>query len=262
MNVVRLSPSQVNMFTRCGAAWYFRYVEGLKSPPPSASMVRGKAFHRGLEENYKQKLETHEDLPEDYVMDVYSEVFDLESHIVAWKEGEDPGKMKDVGYAMLHAYQENVAPGVQPSNVETPFQVACEIGDDIREPKRHFVFDGRVDLIDDTGKIIETKTSSRKVSAPKPDHVFQATAYAFGFRDETGETEAGARIDYAVGGKTAHVMSYPFEISEGKLLFLHNQVVAVARAIANDVFIPNRTSVLCSPAWCGYYRHCVRQYGE
>ena len=68
--VLRLSPSSINMFLRCQYQWYLRYVEGLKVPPKSALVV-GLAFHKGEEINFSQKVETGEDLPLDDVLDAY-----------------------------------------------------------------------------------------------------------------------------------------------------------------------------------------------
>jgi hypothetical protein len=56
-----LSPSQVRTFLDCQARWWFKY--GLMLPETkSSSLALGLAVHRALELNFREKLETHEDL--------------------------------------------------------------------------------------------------------------------------------------------------------------------------------------------------------
>ena len=59
-----LSVSQVNMYLRCPLQYMFRYIEGLKLPPKSA-MTLGKSIHFGIEGNYRQKIDSHKDLPKE-----------------------------------------------------------------------------------------------------------------------------------------------------------------------------------------------------
>jgi len=58
----RLSPSQVNTFLSCPAKWYFRYALGL-AEPPTGTLALGTAFHSVLAANFRQKIETKQDLP-------------------------------------------------------------------------------------------------------------------------------------------------------------------------------------------------------
>ncbi len=54
-------PSQVRTFLDCQARWSFKY--GLMLPEPkSSSLALGLAMHRALEVNFREKLETQEDL--------------------------------------------------------------------------------------------------------------------------------------------------------------------------------------------------------
>src|SRR5512136_493838 len=56
-----LSPTQARTFLGCSARWWFKY--GLSLPEPkTSSLAFGLAMHRALELNFRQKLETREDL--------------------------------------------------------------------------------------------------------------------------------------------------------------------------------------------------------
>src|SRR4029077_531976 len=56
------SPSSFDMFRRCPYQWQQRYVKGRRERP-AESPVMGTAVHAGVERNYGQKIESHEDLP-------------------------------------------------------------------------------------------------------------------------------------------------------------------------------------------------------
>lgn len=261
MNVTRLSVTQVLMFTRCAKAWEYRYLIDGKPSPPSGAMIRGSAFHKAVEENMGQKVETHQDLPKDWVMDVFDDVYEDLVLETKWKENEDRGKVKDQGYDMLSEYHQTVAPTIQPVQVEQDFAVLKKVEDPANDVSEEFIVSGVVDLIDDKNVIIETKTSGRKVSKPKPDHVFQASTYADAYRIDTGNLESGVRLDYATAGKTPGVLQFPIEVTDSMIRFVDNQIEAVARAIALEIFIPNRGNMLCSPNWCAWYYRCLEDCG-
>jgi hypothetical protein len=56
-----ISPSQMDMFFRCGEQYRRRYVLG-EIVPPGVALVKGSAVHKAAEVNYRQKVETHVDL--------------------------------------------------------------------------------------------------------------------------------------------------------------------------------------------------------
>ena len=56
-----LSPSQVRCFFDCPARWWFKY--GLQLlERTNSSLALGLAVHQALEVNFREKLETREDL--------------------------------------------------------------------------------------------------------------------------------------------------------------------------------------------------------
>ena len=56
-----LSPSQVRCFFDCQARWWFKY--GLQLPErKNSSLALGLAVHQALEVNFREKIETREDL--------------------------------------------------------------------------------------------------------------------------------------------------------------------------------------------------------
>ena len=67
-----LSPTQVRAFLDCSARWWFKY--GLHLPEPkTGSLALGIAVHQALEANFREKLDTKEDLPIEGVTAVFRE---------------------------------------------------------------------------------------------------------------------------------------------------------------------------------------------
>lgn len=252
MQIDHLSATAINMYLRCPQQYYFRYCEGMKSPP-GAALTLGLSFHRGTAKNYEQKIETHEDLPIDDVLDVFSTQFDAGAHDTVWVENEKPGDIKDSGIVTLKEYQRVLAPTVQPVAVEQKFNLSFK--------KKDYKFVGYVDLVDDQDVIIETKTTGKKPAEPKFDHTLQLTAYATGYRATKKKKETGVRIDYAVNKAKPEVVSYPLEIGDGQIEFLWKLVARVAHGIESELWIPNRGSFLCSHRWCGYADRCEALLG-
>ena len=84
-----ISPSQLGMFTRCGEQYRRRHVLGERLPPGVAA-TRGTAVHKGAEENAKQKITTHVDLPVKDVVDIAANTFDEQvKHEGVWLSPEE-----------------------------------------------------------------------------------------------------------------------------------------------------------------------------
>ena len=73
-----LSPSQVRTFMDCQARWYFKYRLHLPDPP-TGNLALGRAVHAALGENFRQKVETAEDLPATGVLALYRLAWQQES---------------------------------------------------------------------------------------------------------------------------------------------------------------------------------------
>jgi hypothetical protein len=69
-----LSPSQVRCFFDCQARWWFKY--GLQLPErKNSSLALGLAVHQALEVNFREKIETREDLETTGVVCVFREAW-------------------------------------------------------------------------------------------------------------------------------------------------------------------------------------------
>jgi hypothetical protein len=252
------------MFTRCQACWYFRYRYwdekrqryGIIIPPRSA-MTRGWCVHKSLAFNFATKVQSHEDLPVDDVLDHYSTTFEEQSEETAWAESEDKGSVKDVGVRMLEHYQEAVAPDIQPVQVEYEFTVDMsweeKLGDETVE--KQMPFTGFIDLTTDKDVLIEHKTTGQTPKRPKGND------YWLGHEATQGKPPASARLDYIVGTKQPVVVSFESQIPEAQKRFLLNQIPRVVNAMESEMYYANRGNVYCTPNACGYWVLCHQIFG-
>ena len=182
-----LSASQITMYQRCREQYRRRYVLGERERP-GAALVWGSADHYAHEQNFAQKIDSHEDLPVADVEEAFAEGFDRaversggESEI-QW--GDDkPGTLKDDGTKLVAHYHRLVSPKVQPVAVEREFSLVL-----LSVP---VPIVGRID-VETAGPGIERKTARRAESQPKPDWRLQGLVY---------QLEHGRSVDFHVSVK-------------------------------------------------------------
>lgn len=214
-------------------------------------MTLGSCFHTGVAHNYRQKVESREDLPVEEVLDAFDTHFNLAKEDTDWGE-EKPEDTKDRGIGALKLYHQIVAPMTQPAEVEQAFSMSFQSVD--------WTFSGIIDVFDQHNIVIETKTTSRKPSQPKNDHKLQTYAYATAQKKKANST-ISARIDYAVAVAKPDIVSYDFPVNDTDQEFFLNLLSRVARAIELEIWIPARSGILCSRKWCGYWNECEKLIG-
>lgn len=246
---MHISATQINMYLRCPAQYYFRYVEGLILPP-NAAITKGWTVHRGIEENYRQKIETHEDMKLNDILEFTAAVFEEKAKETEWDE--DQGQVKDETIQLASLYHTDIAPAVQPVYVEQKIEIPLEDTDQ--------TLLGFIDVIDSEGYIRDTKTSKRTPPEDAATKSLQLSAYSLAYRKLTGETEAGVKLDYLVQTKTPKAVTLQTERTDDDLLRFMSIVQGVTNGIRNNVFYPITDNYLCSEKWCGYWHECHKLF--
>jgi len=245
-----LSATQLNMFLRCPQQYYYRYLEGLKIRP-SGAMVQGRAWHKALEANYEQKIESDTDLPLSDMQDIFADQFDegVEKEEIAFQENENPGKLKDQGVTIVETHHKVIAPDVHPVMVEQEFRVS--LGDD-------FPYDllGYWDLVDRDNVIIDNKAYSKTPSQGDLDKDIQLTVYSLGFRTSQNRIEKELRLDAVIKNKTPKAVQLKTSRTNNDCKWLLGLIEKVAEAVQSGLFYPNPLGWSCSPKYCGYYDKC------
>lgn len=241
---VVLSASSVATFLRCGQQWFYAYVERIVSPP-SIRQTLGVAAHAAIEHNMSQKSYSGTDLPEEEVLDSFSDHWDRLVVDVEDKQDEDPGKAKDSGSKLVRLHHREVAPGIQPFWVEEPVQFAVN----------GIPYSGTIDLVDDRNRIRDWKTTKR--TPTQANYLLQMTGYALAYRQLTGEVESEVVLDYLIRTKLPQYLPVASggPIDNTSIVKFADIVERVYSAIDAGHFVPNGlVNNACS--WCGYRNIC------
>ena len=208
----------------------------------------GVATHRAAECNYRQKVETKEDLAVEEVQVIFAEEFDQLADQTAWEDGESPGQVKDQGIEGVTLYMREIAPKVQPAWVEAGHEISLE----------NERFKVVIDLIDVLGRIRDLKTVSRTPPEEKVAKDLQLTTYAIAHRQLLGCPETGLFMDCIVRNKNVKVVSFKIpprtEVEIKRTLDLVNNV---AKAIREKIYYRQPHNFMCTPSGCGYYQICM-----
>jgi hypothetical protein len=161
-----LSPTQVRTFLGCSARWWFKY--GLSLPEPKISaLALGCAVHRALEANFRERIETKEDLEVCGVVGLFRAAWQEQMDQTEFRDDEDPAEIGSVGEHLVAKYMDEAAPSIEPAAVE--LDVAGTVGGvHVR---------GKVDLLDVHGRVVDVKTAASKPSGIAPDYAFQLATY-------------------------------------------------------------------------------------
>lgn len=112
-----LSPSQVGTFLDCQARWGFKY--GLQLPESkNSSLALGLAVHRALELNFREKLETHEDLDTAGVVTLFRDAWMEQVGQTQFMPDESQHEFRRLGERLVAKYMDEVAPKIEPAAVE------------------------------------------------------------------------------------------------------------------------------------------------
>jgi len=244
-----LSASQLNMFLRCPMQYRFRYIEGLRRPP-LGKWIQGGAVHEALAHNYEQKIKSHEDLKCSDVVGFMAAAFEArvkKEGEVDWEETL-PGDLLDQGLLVTQKYQKVWAPSVQPIAVELEQRI--QFGEGFPDLL------GYIDLINDSGLIIDHKVVARRTPQGDANNAVQLSCYGMMRSVATGVEDQELAFDCLVKTKTPKVVRVNTMRKPPDHAFLLKQMGEIYRCIMAGVFVPNTNGWHCSPKYCGYYGMC------
>jgi len=242
----QLSPSQARSFLNCSARWAFKYYLSLPDPK-SGAQLQGTAVHEAAAENFRQKLETREDLPAAGALAIFRDAWAAHRPEVDFRDDEDESELKAEGEQLTRQYLEDAAPGIQPAAVEMP--VAGMIGG-VRVR-------GYVDLLDTSGRVIDLKLKKRTPSGASFDEKFQLATY----RTLAPAASGAGRVDVLVKKSKPELIQIDYAVTPAELTMVERLYPQVQAAIRGGVFTPNRGSNLCSRKYCPHWRVCEREFG-
>lgn len=99
------------------------------SPKRGAALGLGTAIQAAILENFRQKIDTHEDLPTEGVVALFRDAWARERDQVTLAEDDDPADLREAGDVIARVYMDQAAPRIEPAAVEKP--VTDKIGNAI-----------------------------------------------------------------------------------------------------------------------------------
>jgi CRISPR/Cas system-associated exonuclease Cas4 (RecB family) len=240
-----LSPSQASTFLSCSAKWWFRYGLGLPDPP-AGGLVRGKAVHAIIEYALRAKM-AGVVLETGALSDCWDVAWDEAAESAQFQACEDVEGLKASGARLAQKYVAEALPETEPAAVEVPVS-----GTIAGVPVR-----GIADIVTTDGMVIDIKTASRKPSGLAADHALQLATYARLVPGASGET----RIDTLVSTKETQLIQIEHTPGDAGKRLVERVYPLVAEGIAGGLYLPNRSSSVCSRRYCAFADACEREFG-
>jgi len=242
--IQHISFSQINMYLRCGMQYWFRYVEGIKLPPPGA-VALGKSVHRAIEYNYQNKIMSGRDEALSTLQDLFVDTFREEAPNALWDEEKPENAEKD-GLGLVKTFRQEVAPETFPRAVEKEFNLTFQNVD--------YKLKGVIDVIDWSGIIIDHKTTKKSYTQDQVETDLQLTLYALA----QGTEDVG--FDVLVRTKTPKAQRLRSKRDDHTKQRALAIIAYVMDGIYKNTFLPARPSDWwCSPRWCGYWDLCQKE---
>ena len=206
-----VSPSRLSLWLKCPLAFRKRYIDGVQTLPTPALFV-GKVVHTVLAHVYKYRMSEHlcitEDLPR-MVADAWK--YNMEVEPCYFDDDAQEEKCRYQVLDLVTAYLDSIPIQQEmPSVIEKRYEVPLvdpSTGEDFGIP-----LVGIVDLVlqEECGHaIVDFKTASSS-SLCELQHELQLTAYAYCFRETTGQDELRCEVRQLVKTKTPKVNVYRF----------------------------------------------------
>ena len=253
-----LSPSTINQYLRCSAQTMFKMEVGPK--PPGIAFLYGRSYDDAINEDMGQKIDSHEDLPEDDVKDAFVTSWDKNKELTEFFAKDKPTEIREIGIKSIGQWTGEIAPTVQPSAVQKKLPIDF--------PSFDYNILQYADIITDDDRVIDNKTAARSISKNgdgsllvPADHRLQLTMYGMGFGANYGKQPKSLGLDYAIKTKAPKFQRVSWEPNEEDKELALNLMVRVGKGIENNVFIPNRSSFMCNKRMCGWWRECQKMFG-
>ena len=248
MSDFHLSYTSLQQYLTCPRQWRYERVDGVKKPV-SGALFLGSTIHSALAYHFKNSPFLEQTLL------FFQRVWEGRSALtegswngfIEWERSEQD--LKDLGLELLQLYLKEVAPKLKPVLVEQEFTRNIN----------GVPFVGRLDLIDQSGRVIDYKVKGRfwadpKVRARELALDLQPTAYAYLLG---GPIEF--RYDFLLKTKIPSLQFQTVRVNREKMDWFGNELLpSIVDSILKGTFFCNPTTWHCSEAWCPYWKICGR----
>ncbi|MDO8470695.1 MAG: PD-(D/E)XK nuclease family protein [bacterium] len=260
---LRLSFSQLMTYVRCPEHYLFRYIFGIRTPSGKA-MKQGSALHDAIAEGYMRKMEEgrapsipqaqemYRKLLRKHLEDYYEELergsFLITKEFLAKERKVSSSDLLDAGTRGIAVYKKEIERRTDPLFAEEPFEIPL---------RNNIELVGRIDLVDTSHILHETKTTKKKPVLQQTSLDPQLAFYQFAYEYLTSQKPKSMVKDFLIlGKKDAFVVRYPVRKSEIGKNSLFRIIDAISFAVRNNVWycVHTADSWVCSQGWCGYFK--------
>ena len=254
-----LSPSSITQYLKCSAQFMFRKTIGAK--PPGIALLYGKSIDEAINIDMEQKIDSRENLPTDDIKDAFVTEWDSNKNDAEFHPTDKPDSLREIGIDSVGNWSETIAKEIQPKAVQK--KLAVEFDD----------FDFNIlqfaDVITEGGVIIDNKTAGRSIPVSKVtdilliphDHRLQLTMYDIGYEVNESVRATGLGLDYLIKNKKPKIQQARWKPNKQDRQYVLGLMEQVANGVKKEVFIPNRSNMMCSKKFCAYWRECENKYG-
>lgn len=247
----RMSASKAGLFLDCPLKYKYQYVDNAVGFQGNIYTAYGSSIHAALAFNFKQKITTRKDLPEEKVIEFFKSDF---------KKGVDSLQKIDFsvsemqtmllsGENCLFNYMKVVAPTLQPAFVEEKMEIT------LKNFPITLVFIW--DMVTEDDIIIDFKTVGKawkvQYSESKINNNLQSILYSAGFRKKFGKVEK--RFEFHVlprGESKAYIL--PVINTEEKIIDSLKLLSSITAILKTGLFVPNLSN--CSG--CDFKSTCKK----
>jgi len=244
LGIESVSASQISQYLRCPRQWAMRKVLGLKMRPGAAA-IAGSGLHAAAEAGMLGKIRSGEDPKPDESAEIAHDFVcgKAENEEVDIDEPGGVGAVATRAARFAEEWAKRASPMVEPESVEHTEQMEVA----------GVTLNGRFDVIDRRGWVVDWKTSSRRVSPATPLSSIQTEVYSL---------LAGRRVSYfylvdGPLGVSLDVITQTESARQESERLAVSTVAEASRGMALGVWPRNRNGWHCSKKWCGYYDRCM-----
>jgi RecB family exonuclease len=214
-------------------------------------MVQGKAIHASLEKNYKNKLDTGQDISISDAQDCFSDYYDKAIKDTIDSDDTVRGTIKDASISYIDEYIKKVAPKITPEKVEEEF--STQITPSVR-------IKGFIDLIQKVSPsdkvIVDHKVTTKKKAQSDADSSLQLSIYSMATKIKK------VRFDSLIPSRQNADEGYGYvpvvsERDAAQLKFDRSVIISVAEAISSGVFPKTgKGTWKCTKSFCPHFDKC------
>ena len=254
--------SDMVLMEMCGEAFRRKVLEREREWS-NARLIGGTATHKGRAKNLTQKIETHEDLPVEEVLETARDSVVEEFKTWEVESEAEPGKVLE-GDAKEAACQQVIDHSARLARADYSHHqlkmqpLAVELGIAVELKQFPFNIGMKLDAVESFDVVSDCKTAKRTPPGDVAETSDQLALYSLGYEAKYGHPAKTLRLDYVVPlKKEVKAVSFTTEPSRERQEAMLNRLVMHHEAVKKGVFLPaSAFHWKCSPNYCGFYWSC------